>query len=72
MDNEMEVVSLDLMVFKACGRKEEEVNTAADNPMTGIQFMIFSLMADPGREMFPDMDLKRFADLDFDLIMLNN
>jgi hypothetical protein len=39
MDNEMEEVSLVRMVFNACGKKEDEVKTAANKPMTDIKFI---------------------------------
>jgi hypothetical protein len=39
MDNEMEEVSLVRIVFNACGKKDDEVKTAASKPITGIQFI---------------------------------
>jgi hypothetical protein len=41
MYKEMEEVSLVRMVFKACGKKEDEVETAAIRPVTEIQFIFF-------------------------------
>jgi hypothetical protein len=39
MDKEMEVVSFVRIVFNACGKKEDEVKTAAIKPVTDIQFI---------------------------------
>ena len=39
IDKEMEVVSLVRIVFNACGKKEDEVKTAAIKPITDIQFI---------------------------------
>jgi hypothetical protein len=43
MDREMEEVSLERMVFNACGKKEVEVKTAAIKPLTEIQFICLEL-----------------------------